>query len=288
MADRLCTIDPTIDLHNFHPFPSFAMPMDFTLSIERLQRADLDTVYALLPDEPEMQGAVLWHFFTPYAHVLKATMDGEFAGYICAIVHGDTGWIRELFVNPLWMDLGVGKALTTAMVEWMEGQGTTGQLLIAREDTEGFWEKFGFENDGALLRYEDGLFINASKDEVTNMEPEHMMAVLHMDRQASGEDRGELLREHSYLGSVYVEGSRVRGFSLPLLGHGLIVADSPEVGLELQRWLLPIQPYVILPVGHLAAHAHMIQRKYVAEPAGTRMVRGERPAFKLQMFYAHP
>lgn len=183
----------------------------------------------------------------------------------------------------------MGKALTTAMVEWMEGQGTTGQLLIAREDTEGFWKSSASsERSRALLRYEDGLFINASKDEVTNMEPEHMMAVLHMDRQASGEDRGELLREHSYLGSVYVEGSRVRGFSLPLLGHGLIVADLPEVGLELQRWLLPIQPYVILPVGHLAAHAHMIQRKYVAEPAGTRMVRGERPAFKLQMFYAHP
>ncbi|MBK9177631.1 MAG: hypothetical protein IPM46_15140 [Flavobacteriales bacterium] len=66
------------------------------------------------------------------------------------------------------------------------------------------------------------------------------------------------------------------------------MADSPEVGLELQRWLLPIQPYLRLPVGHLAAHGHMIARKYTATPAGIRMVRGERPANRPTMIYAHP
>ena len=96
-----------------------------------------------------------------------------------------------------------------------------------------------------------------------------------------------LLREHAYLGSVHVDGTRVRGYSLPLLGHGLIVADAPEVGLELQRWLLPIQPYLLLPVGHLAAHAHMIARKYTASAAGIRMVRGTRPLYRPEMIYAH-
>ena len=103
-----------------------------------------------------------------------------------------------------------------------------------------------------------------------------------------GVDREWLLREHAYLGSVYQEGTRVRGFSLPLFGHGLIVADSPEVGLELQRWLLPIQPYLRLPVGHLAAHGHLMARKYTATRAGIRMVRGDRPAFRPTMIYAHP
>lgn len=78
------------------------------------------------------------------------------------------------------------------------------------------------------------------------------------------------------------------GLSLPLLGHGLFVADSPEVGLELQRWLLPIQPTLRLPVGHLAAHGHLIAHKYTAQPAGIRMVRGEGLAYRPVMIYAHP
>ncbi len=258
------------------------------LIIAPLEIADIEAACDLHDGEPEPRAELLWHLHTPYARVLKAVMDGRFVGYACAIAFEDSGWVREIYIKPSFYGIGIGGILVQRLLSWMEEQGAMRQLLIAPEATETFWTSLGFQPDGGLLHYEDGTFLEASKDEVLAMEPEHMLAVLHLDHLATGERREQMLREHMYLGSVYVEKGRVRGFSLPLLGHGLIVADAPEVGLELQRWLLPLQPYLRLPVGHLTAHAHLVARKYTAKPAGLRMVRGERPVYRPQMIYAHP
>lgn len=261
---------------------------DWTLEISPLEHGEIDAACGLHPYSPELRAQLLWHFWTPYAHVNKAVLDGKIVGYGCAIGFSDSGWIRELFMYPTAADSSIARQLLLDLLRWLEGHGALRQLVIVPENAEMLYISCGFAVDGSLLAYEDGTFLQATKDEVVNMEPEHMMAVLRLDRLATGEDRERMLREHAYLGSVYQEGTRVRGFSLPLLGHGLIVADSPAVGLELQRWLLPIQPYLLLPVGHLAAHGHMMARKYTAHPAGVRMVRGIRPDYKPLMIYAHP
>ena len=262
--------------------------MSDNLIISELTHADLDEAICLDPADENLRGRLCWHLYTPYALLYKAVVRDEVVGFASGVVFPGSGWVREVFVLAQHTGAAIGSELVKALVTQMEVQGAACQLVIANEHEEEMYAALGFEEDGQLLRYEGGLFLQATKDEVVHMEPEHMMAVLHMDRLATGEDREQLLREHAYLGSVYLEGTRVRGFSLPLLGHGLIVADSADVGLELQRWLLPLQPYLLLPTGHLPAHSHMITRKYTAQPAGVRMVRDERPAYRPTMFYAHP
>lgn len=258
------------------------------LKIAPLHRTDLDAVCRLAPEDDGLRGRILWHLTTPYALLYKAVADDVIAGYACGVVFPGSGWVREVFVLPAPSYSSIARPLVTMLLREMEDLGAKRQLVIAPEAHQMLYIASGFTVDGELLAYENGTFLQATKDEVVNLEPEHMLAVLQLDRRATGEDREALLREHAYLGSVYQEGTRVRGFSLPLLGHGLIVADSPEVGLELQRWLLPIQPYLRLPVGHLAAHSHMIARRYTARPAGYRMVRGLFAPFKPEMIYAHP
>ena len=253
-----------------------------------MHRTDLLAACSLAPADEGLRGRLLWHYHTPYALITKAELGDELVGYGCGVLFPGSGWVREVFVHPVAPCEEVGRALVLELVQQMEEQGALCQLVIAPEPHRPLYSACGFAVDGELLAYHDGSFLQATKDEVVNLEPEHMLAVLRLDRLATGEDREWLLREHAYLGSVYQEGTRVRGFSLPLFGHGLIVADSPEVGLELQRWLLPIQPYLRLPVGHLAAHGHLMARKYTATRAGIRMVRGDRPAFRPTMIYAHP
>lgn len=262
--------------------------MERTLHYCEMDLTELDAACALAPADASLRGRLRWHLRTPYANVMRVAVNGELVGYACGIAFAESGWVRELFIHPARLNDGLDTPLLRLLLEWMEDRGAMRQLVIAPEEHRVLYMGCSFAVDGALLAYQDGTFLQATKDEVVNLEPEHMLAVLQLDRRATGEDREPLLREHAYLGSVYQEGTRVRGFSLPLLGHGLIVADSPDVGLELQRWLLPIQPYLRLPVGHLAAHSHMIARKYTAKSAGIRMVRGLFAPFKLEMIYAHP
>lgn len=259
-----------------------------SLLISPLLPTDVDAAYHLADDEPAVHGELLWHVHTPWALALKAELDGQLVGYAIGHAHADTAWLREVYVDPVAQDQGVGTALVQAALRWMEEQGATAQGVVAVEGTEHFWERFGFVPEVPLLQYSGGKFFRASLDEVVDLEPHHLLAALHLDRRATGEDRSTWLRERLYLGNVWLEGGRVRGFLLPLAGHGLIVADSALVGLELQRWLWPIQESIILPAGATEAHAHLTKCGYTTRSAGVRHWRGPAPTLRMDMVYAWP
>jgi GNAT superfamily N-acetyltransferase len=260
-----------------------------TPDIQALDATLLHAIAARWPQQREqLRGRLLWHLHTPYAVALVAVDQGVPLGYALGMHHGPSAWIHDLAVHPLSTGRGVGTALVGALLEAFAAHSCTAQLLVAPPGSEGFWQRFGFVAQVELLDYTDIRFTQATHEQVVTLEPPHGLAVLHLDRQATGEDRETLLREHFYLGQVYLDRGRVRGFLLPLLGHGLIVADAPEVGHELQRWLLPIQENLRLPVGHLQAHAHLVRAQASISKAGTRMVRGEVPTLRIPMIYAHP
>ncbi len=186
------------------------------------------------------------------------------------------------------MELGLGKALVGALTTAFSLRGAGTIVTDAYRGTEGFWQKLGFQRQVGLLRYVDGTFINAGREEVIPLEPPHLLAVAHLYKLAFGLDRSAALREECTMGSAYMDGSQLRGFLLPLVGNGLIVAEEPEIGLELQRWLLPMTNSLVLPVGNMAGHAHLVQRRYTLEEAGTRMVFGSLPMLKPNMVFAYP
>ncbi|MBK8340977.1 MAG: hypothetical protein IPK99_13685 [Flavobacteriales bacterium] len=77
----------------------------------------------------------------------------------------------------------------------------------------------------------------------------------------------------------------MRGALLPLLGQGLILADAPEVGLELQRWLLPTQHRITVPADNAAANEHLRERGYDPIGSSVRLVHGTRPDFKAELVF---
>ena len=250
--------------------------------------ADLDDAALLAADEPALIAKLRWHLHTPYAHVVKAEHEGRLAGFAFGTAHVDSATVQELFVYPTFLELGLSTALATTLLAWMEMQGAPRQSVVALPGAQGFWQRMGFAPQCGLLTYEGGTFDSASRDEVVGVEPHHLLAIARLYEQAFGEDRSHWLREHADLGSVFLEGTRVRGFALPLVGNGLIVAAHPAIGLELQRWLLPVQHSLTLPVGNMAAHQHLIAQKYTAREAGTRMVRGAPMSFRAELVFAHP
>jgi GNAT superfamily N-acetyltransferase len=262
--------------------------MQPSITISPLLPTDVDAAYLLADEEPEVHGMLLWHLHTPDAHVLKAELDGELLGFGLAHAHGTTGWVREVYVHPAHYDTGADKALVLALVHWLEARGTTAQGVVAPETDELFYEELGFVPEVELLGYSGGKFYQAQRDEVVILEPQHLLGVLHLDRKACGEDRSTWLREHLYLGSVWLEQGVVRGFLLTLAGRGLIVADSPSVGLELQRWLWPVQAELVLPAGNVAAHEHLLERGYTTRHAGLRMWRGPAPVLRPELVFAWP
>jgi len=237
-------------------------------------------------------GRLQWHVHTPYAHALVAHEWDDVIAVACAINHGSSGRITLMrtpasatFASRTKEDPdALHTTLANMLLAQLEAEGCESVSLVSAPADVERWSALGFVAHEQIMRYSGGRFLQATRDEVINFEPFHRMGLLHLDRQASGEDRSTLLMEHSYLGSVYMEGNRMRGFSLPLLGEGLIIADAPDVGLELQRWLFPIQQHILLPAGNLA-HEHLTKQDYTATPVGVRMVRGTPLAVRTGMSF---
>ena len=223
-----------------------------------------------------LMGRLLWQVHTPYAHALLAVHDmdpDEVLGIACATIHGTSARITLMRTHDSAEGHSVHAALAEALLAQLDAEGCTSCSLVSAPTAEPRWAALGFTAAGSVLRYTGGRSIQATCDEVIHLEPHHRLGVLHLDRQACGEDRSTLLMEHGYLGLVYLDGTRIRGFSLLLLGEGLIIADAPNVGLELQRWLFPVQEHMLLPMGN-AAHEHLTKQDYVATTIGVRLVRG--------------
>jgi GNAT superfamily N-acetyltransferase len=237
---------------------------------------------------PDLEwGRAQWHAHTPYTHAVHAEHYDDVVGVAGLVLHGDTALLDLLYTHPDERRFGAGTAMVKALLQAADAHGTTTVANVPPESAP-FLERHGFRVEEELLRCEGNKFINATLDEVINMEPHHLLAMLHLDRRATGEDRRTWLLEHSYLGSVYEENGRVRGFSLPLLREALIVADAPEVGLELQRWVLPTQDHLLLPKSNVAAVKHLADRGNTNAVELVRMVRGPGVALKGELVFGHP
>lgn len=226
---------------------------------------------------------VRWHLHTPFATVLAGWHGEELAGLATGWRLNEAACITTLHVPPDASEAytALANALVVALVP-----DEAPCVVHASPAHQAQWTALGFEEQHALVRLAGVRFTDTPRPAVMALEPQHWLAVFRLDRAATGLDRRPLLLEHAYLAQVYEEGGRVRGFYLPLLGHGLIVADAPHVGLELQRWLHPVQGHVLLPAACPALEELTAQAAAVSTEA-VCLVRGHLPR-QAEMLYAEP
>ncbi|MBK8498876.1 MAG: hypothetical protein IPL52_08675 [Flavobacteriales bacterium] len=231
---------------------------------------------------------LFWHLHTPYAQSWCAEVHDEVAGFGTAVRFGDSARITVCKVEHGRDPVPIRAALVSEMLAQAQRQGCSSTTVTVAPDDVPHWTALHFVPQEEVLRYDGGKFYEGTYPDVMWLEPQHRMAVMHLDRQASGEDRSVLLLEHEYLGRVYLDGIKVRGFALALLGHALIVADTPTVGLELQRWILPTQEHLLVPAGNAAAHEHLVERGYTPRVVGVRMVHGEPRSTRTSLLFGEP
>lgn len=226
-----------------------------------------------------------WLVRTPYALLLQAQAHGEVLGCVGALRFGTDA--RIVLLSAPVADASLREALIDALVKQLRTEGMERITVIANTRDEPRWRACGFVAREQVLRLHGGRFVQATHDAVMPMEPRHRLGVLHLDRKATGiAQRSALLQEFEFLAQVYLEGSIVRGFAMPLLGQGLIVADSLYAGLELQRWVLPHQAHLLLPASSPGV-AHLSEHGYAHEVVGARLVLGPDVA-RPELIYAEP
>jgi GNAT superfamily N-acetyltransferase len=183
--------------------------------------------------------------------VVVAEAGGEVAGVAAGAVFAGTGWVGGVAVVPAHRRVGLGGALTEAIVEFLEGRGVATVLLHATALGRPVYERLGFvpetpyrtlsgptlargpRSTGGPPRRSPGPLREAP---VRPGQAGDLEAVAALDRAATGEDRRRLLTALWPAGGlVATAGGGPLGFHLPSPWRtgGATIAADPGAGLAL-------------------------------------------------------
>jgi GNAT superfamily N-acetyltransferase len=183
--------------------------------------------------------------------VVVAEAGGELAGVAAGALFAATGWVGGVAVLPASRRVGLGRALTEAIVEFLEGRGATTVLLHATALGRPVYERLGFvpetpyrtlsgptlarrpRSTGGPPRRSPGPLREAP---VRAAQAGDLAAVAALDRAATGEDRRRLLTTLWPAGGLVASAAgRPLGFHLPSpwRSGGATIAADPGAGLAL-------------------------------------------------------
>jgi len=200
----------------------------------------LGSLYARAGFSARLAGVVGFARARLGGEVFVADLDGELVGVAASAHFGASGWVGGVAVTPERRRAGLGGALTEAVVAHLGDRRAGTVQLLATELGRPVYERLGFAAETeyrtltgppspAGAAGTPGAVVRAGR-------PGDRAAVLALDRQATGEDRGRLL------GALWPAGGRVaggagapRGFHLasPWRSGGATIATDPEAGLAL-------------------------------------------------------
>ncbi|HET6815285.1 MAG TPA: GNAT family N-acetyltransferase [Actinomycetota bacterium] len=169
--------------------------------------------------------------------VVVADAGGELAGVAAGAVFAGTGWVGGVAVVPAHRRVGLGGALTEAIVEFLEGRGVTTVLLHATALGRPVYERLGFVPEAAYLTLIGPTRPPSAGDPSLRAgRQSDLKAVLALDLAATGEDRRRLLTALWPTGGLVAAGNgRLLGYHLasPWRSGGAVIATDPEAGLVL-------------------------------------------------------
>jgi ribosomal protein S18 acetylase RimI-like enzyme len=208
---------------------------------------------------------------------------------------GGTGWVGGVAVVPAHRRVGLGGALTEAIVEFLEGRGMATVLLHATALGRPVYERLGFVPETAYVTLSGPTLARASTGAMVRAgRAADLAAVVALDRAATGEDRRRLLTALWPTGGLVaaVDG-RALGYHLasPWRPGGATIAADAGTGLALLdavRVAPGDEVAISVPAANAAAVGWLESAGFQERYRTIRMHRGPRVAWDpAALFAAH-
>ena len=160
--------------------------------------------------------------------------EGERLGHVSSISYGKLGWIGLLIVNPKHRGKGVGTALVKKAITHLREKGAESIRLEAVEEYAPLYERLGFREEFASLRYQGHMTAKTSESphaRVSLICPEDMAGLVAFDSEQFGARRTQVLK-------TLAEGHPLHSFMAKreeLLGY--IMCRKTENGYWMGPWV---------------------------------------------------
>lgn len=217
---------------------------------------------------------------------VKYVADGRIVGTGSAILHRDTAWLAHIIVEKEQRGNGIGTSITDALIRSIDQRQYKTILLIATELGEQVYKKLGFEKEMEYVYLIDGQTEFHKSDRIRPFDSSRTNAILELDKTVSGEERKGILEPHLENAQVIYKGEGVEGFYMPALGEGLIIADSPEAGIELMKLKYTQIKRAAIPAPNRPGLEFLVQSGFKERQRGSRMWLGKKLYWRPEKLFA--
>jgi ribosomal protein S18 acetylase RimI-like enzyme len=220
----------------------------------------------------------------PQARPFVADAAGDLVGVGVLCVNGPVGWIGTVWVDPEWRRRGVGRAVTQATLDAADAADCRTLVLVATSEGRPLYERLGFEVQTFYRILEAPGIEGVASARVRPFEAGDRAAMESLDRAATGEDRGHLLRAFASPETTRVidaTNGAVAGFAVraPWGGGATIVPRLDDALAMLDARRIAAGPGGRVRAGLLQENVAGLDRLSVAGWTETwsapRLVRGE-------------
>jgi len=257
---------------------------------ERLTDQDLPRIRHLQPEGwPDITLSFRFYLDQDYCFPVQVTAGGRIIGLGVSVSLGRTAWVAHIIVDPGFRKQGIGYGIVEHLMQAIREQGIETALLIATELGEPVYVKAGFR------RLSDYVFFKREQPGIEEPLSKHIRPyqtgfypdIIRLDALATGEDRRRLFGYYLDQASVWVDDHAVRGFYIPGLGEGPIIADREEAGLDLMQLKYSTVNKAVLPAANLKAIS-WLRRMGFEEMAtrGVRMLSGKEIPWHPEMIFS--
>ncbi len=259
------------------------------MEIQKLEHSDINSISDLLPFGWEDVLPIIDAYTnTNYCFPIKVKIDKKIVGIGTTIIHNKTAWLAHIIVHFHYRNQGIGKAITQTLVETASSKGCETIYLLATELGEPLYKKIGFEieTEYLIFRCEGANRTFKNSGNIITLNSDFKKQILNLDRQATGEERVLVLEQHLSNGFLYLQDNEVKGFYLPDLGDGLIIATTSSAGQELMKLRLKSKDFAAFPIDNLSAKEFMRQSNFNEFRTEKRMRFGKERNWQPENIYA--
>jgi len=172
------------------------------------------------------------------AGCLLAELNGEPLGVCVATPYVENGFIGELIVLPHGRGAGIGATLLQTAMKHLQERGARTIYLDGVLKAVGLYERNGFRKICRSIRF-SGTLPGKQHPNVRPMQVDDLPAVLSLDRQAFGDERGFFLKRRfelfPELCQVMLDGEKLSGFILGKRGTNWVSAGPWVVTEDAQH-----------------------------------------------------
>ncbi|WP_118972868.1 GNAT family N-acetyltransferase [Taibaiella koreensis] len=251
-----------------------------------LQPEDLDQVANLTPEGwDNLVPHFTFNLQAPFCFPLKALLDGEIAGVGNVICNAGTAWLAQIVVHPSFRNRGVGKAITSALLEQVDRRRFPTILLDATDMGYPVYRSLGFETISRHVHFSGSLLPEHTTSAIVPYEPAYRIEVLQLDRRATGENREAILEPYLEQAYIYRDGDKVSGVFFPTLYRGLVVVENVTAGLTLLQMRLGSKAHAMLPEENTVALAALEEWGFKEQRRSRRMRLGPAVPWQPRMIF---